>query len=40
MLNDVTRILNANSETLPREALGLAGLCVVILSGLFLPAFL
>jgi hypothetical protein len=40
MFDNVTRILNANSETLPREALGLAGLCVIILSGLFLPALL
>ncbi len=40
MLDDVTRILTSNSETLPREALALAGLCVVILSGLFLPALI
>jgi hypothetical protein len=37
MLDEMTRILTANSDVLPREALGLAGLCVIILSGLFLP---
>ncbi len=38
MLPGFRRLLNADPETLAAEALGLAGLVVVILAGFFLPA--
>ena len=38
MLADLRALLAADPEALAREALGLAGLLVAILAGLFLPA--
>ena len=38
MPNVVRLIREADPETLMREALGLAGLCVAILAAMFLPA--
>lgn len=39
MLQDIIVILRADRGKVAREALGLAGLCVAILSALALPAF-
>ncbi len=37
MLADLRALLNADPDTLAREALGLAALVVMILAGLFVP---
>jgi hypothetical protein len=37
MLSDLRALLNADPDTLVRDALGLATLVVMILAGLFLP---